>query len=71
MGYEIINKEKVSTIFNDISDTSFFDSYEKRSKYILEKLLLNKEDVTVEDFMNDLYISESTFNKDLARLRAD
>ncbi|WP_071442302.1 BglG family transcription antiterminator [Traorella massiliensis] len=71
LGYEIINKEKVSTIFNDISDTSFFDSYEKRSKYILEKLLLNKEDVTVEDFMNDLYISESTFNKDLARLRAE
>ncbi len=71
LGYEIINKEKVSTIFNDISDTSFFDSYEKRSKYILEKLLLNKEDVTIEDFMNDLYISESTFNKDLARLRAE
>lgn len=71
LGYEIINKKKASTIFHDIMDISLFDSYEKRSKYILEKLLLNKEDVTIDDFINDLYISESTFNKDLARLRSE
>lgn len=52
-----------------LEENGFFAEQEERVKYILKRLLLEKEYVRLEDLEADMYVSKSTLHTDLKKVR--
>lgn len=70
-GYYLLDKQQAKEFFIEEEDYKQFENYEKRKRYILEQLLLNNNDLSIETLSNTLYVSDITINKDLVKLRKE
>lgn len=70
-GYNVSNKMIASSLLTKQTDEFTYEGYEKRKSYILEKLLLKKEDTTVYQLSEELFVSDLTINKDIAKLKKE
>lgn len=70
-GYFVRDKEKAITLLNENSSSFQYEGYEKRKTYILEKLLLKKEDTTIYQLAEELYVSDLTISKDIVKLKKE
>ncbi|MED4406110.1 helix-turn-helix domain-containing protein [Heyndrickxia coagulans] len=52
-----------------LEENGFFAEQEERVKYILKRLLLEKEYIRLEDLEADMYVSKSTLHTDLKKVR--
>lgn len=52
-----------------LEENGLFAEQEERVKYILKRLLLEKDYVRLEDLEADLYVSKSTLHTDLKKVR--
>lgn len=68
-GYEIAKREDAVILIEQASKQFSHYGYEKRKRIILSRLLLDKELLSAQDLADELYVSELTITKDLAKLR--
>lgn len=68
-GYSLIDNIRIQKYLSEISDLDF--DYDKRKREIVYKTLIANQAISMEQIMNSDYISESTFNSDILKLKKE
>ena len=65
----LIDNIRIQKYLSEISDLDF--DYDKRKREIVYKTLIANQAISMEQIMNSDYISESTFNSDILKLKKE
>lgn len=68
-GYNLIDNIRIQKYLSEISDLDF--DYDKRKREIVYKTLITNQAISMEQIMDSDYISESTFNSDILKLKKE
>ena len=68
-GYSLIDNNRIQRYLSEISDLDF--DYDKRKREIVYKTLIANQSISMEQIMDSDYISESTFNSDILKLKKE
>lgn len=68
-GYGLIDNIRIQKYLSEISDLDF--DYDKRKREIVYKTLIANQAISMEQIMDSDYISESTFNSDILKLKKE
>ena len=68
-GYSLIDSIRIQKYLSEISDLDF--DYDKRKREIVYKTLITNQAISMEQIMDSDYISESTFNSDILKLKKE
>ena len=68
-GYSLIDNIRIQKYLSEISDLDF--DYDKRKREIVYKTLIANQSISMEHIMDSDYISESTFNSDILKLKKE
>ncbi|NTW96422.1 MAG: PTS transporter subunit EIIA [Erysipelotrichaceae bacterium] len=71
LGYQIIDKIKLSMILKSFKNDFIPQTVEERKKVILKKLLLEEENYDLDTLASELFISPVTLNNELSKIKLD
>lgn len=69
-GYRCIDSPAVRKLMQDLHNSQSFDSFEKRSSFLFQELMLKSSHPTLDELADEMFISPSTLSNELIRIRA-